>query len=231
MKLLVTGRLSYWSKAAAVLLLFSLGMHPWGTSAEALLCESFERAGVDADIIASMLGAANGGYLYQIDKDTSRVEFHVDYSSAGRIHGSFAEFEGGLSLSPATSKVNQALLLIRAGSLTTGNTLFDAIANGSEFFNTRTFPEMLFVSHGIRWTSATTAKLFGDLTLLGQTRTIVFDINVSPISPANWGHSRELIVKAKTMIKRSNFGINGYSGLVGDTVQLSIEFKVLRVIA
>jgi polyisoprenoid-binding protein YceI len=231
MKILVTGRFSYWTKTAAVLLLFSLGMLPWVTRAEALLCESFERAGVDADIIANMLGAANGGYLYQIDKDTSRVEFHVDYYSVGRIHGSFSEFEGGLSLSPATSKVNQALLLIRAGSLTTGNNVFDAIANGSGFFNTKRFPEMLFVSHGVRWESATTAKLFGDLTLLGQTRTIVFDINVSPISPANWRRSRKLIVKAKAMIKRSNFGINGYSGLVGDTVQLSIEFKVLRITA
>lgn len=230
MKMLVTVKPSYWTNASAVLLLFSLGMLPWVTRAEALLCESFAQAGVNADIIANMLEAANDGYLFLIDRDTSRVEFQVGYFSAGRIHGSFAEFEGGLSLSPATSKFNQALLLIRARSLTTGNTVFDAIANGSDFFNTKHFPEMLFVSHEIRWTSATTAKLFGDLTLLGRTRTIVFDINVLPIPPANWGHSRKLVVKAKTMIKRSIFGINGYSGLVGDTVQLSIEFKLLRVI-
>lgn len=230
MSILVTDKLSNWTKAAAVLLLFSLGMLPWAARAEALLCESFERAGVDANIITSMLGAADGGHLYQIDRDTSRVEFHVDYSSTRRIHGSFTTFEGGFALSPETSRLNQALLLIRVGSLTTGNTVFDAIANGSEFFDTKHFPEMLFVSHGIRWTSATTAKLFGDLTLLGKTRAVVFDISVSPVSSANWRRSRKLVVTANGMIKRSNFGIDGYSGLVGDTVHLSIEFEVLRVI-
>jgi len=230
MKIFGTGRRIYWVKFTTVLLLFSLGMLPWVTRAEALLCESFERAGVDADIIETMLGAASGGYLYQIDKDTSRIEFHVDYSSAGRVHGSFAEFEGGLSLSPATDKVSQALLLIRSGSLTTGNSVFDAIANGPRFFDTRNYPDMLFVSRGIRWTGATTAKLSGDLTLHGQTRTVVFDINVSQNTSVNWMYTRKLVVNADAIIKRSDFGINGYSGLVGNVIQLSIEFEVLRVI-
>ena len=230
MNFLVTGRRSYWTNATVALLLLLSGMFPWSTRAEELLCESFEQAGVDTDIISSMLGAASDGNLYQIDKGTSRVEFDVTYSSIGSIHGSFSEFEGGVSLSPTTNKVNQALLLIRTGSLTTGNSVLDAIAGSSDFFNTRNFPEMLFVSHGVRWTSSTTAKLFGDLTLLGKTRKVVFDINVASISSTKQAHIRKLIVKAKAVIKRSNFGISGYSRLVGDAVQLSIEFEVRRVI-
>ena len=98
------------------------------------------------------------------------------------------------------------------------------------FFDVANYPEILFVSTDFEWISATRAELRGNLTLHGITRPVIFNVEVSAGGSKQVGEAENILVKATTTIRRSDFGMDTLSKLVSDFVQLcmSVEAKKYR---
>ena len=77
-------------------------------------------------------------------------------------------------------------------------------------------------------TGAKTAKVTGDLTLLGVTKPAVLDVtlnNAIPVQP--FAKKPALGFSGTTTIKRSEFGLSKFVPVIGDQVQILIEAEFL----
>ena len=194
------------------------------------VCAPFRDGKVDEATVATMLDAADSGYLYRIRRDTSQVGFCVS-SGWTQIKGQFSDFSGGLTLVPddsITASEQQAMVIIRTTSLDTRSNMVEGLIKGESFFDVERFPEILFVSHGFVWTGDDTAQIIGDLTVRGITRQVIFDVTMTPIEQPGNGTVERLLVKAKTTIHRSDFGMDSMPGLVSDTVTLCMSVEAVR---
>ncbi len=218
-------------KRFLVALLAMVGMSlALANTEETDVCAPFRDAKVDGATVATMLDAADSGYLYRIRRDTSQVGFCVS-SGWTQIKGQFSDFSGGLTLVPddsITASEQQAMVIIRTTSLDTRSNMVEGLIKGESFFDVERFPEILFVSHGFVWTGDDTAQIIGDLTVRGITRQVIFDVTMTPIEQPGNGTVERMLVKAKTTIQRSDFGMHSMPGLVSDTVTLCMSVEAVR---
>jgi polyisoprenoid-binding protein YceI len=195
------------------------------------ICSPFKNGKVDESLLASMLDAADSGYLYRIKEDTSQVGFCVS-SGWTEVKGNFHDFSGGLTLMPndnvTSSSDDQAMFIIRTASLDTRSTTVENLIKGESFFDVVKYPEILFVSHRFERTGRDTAKILGDLTVHGVTRPVTFQVTLTPVKQLGNNTVERMLVKAKTTIQRSDFDMDKMSGLVSDTVTLCISAEAVR---
>ena len=197
---------------------------------ESDICSPFRDGKVDEATVATMLDAAESGYLYRIRRDTSQVGFCVS-SGWTQVKGQFRHFSGGLALVPDDSMHTadeQAMVMIQTASLDTRSDMVEGLIKSESFFDVEHFPEILFVSHGFVWTGDDTAQIIGDLTVRGITRQVIFDVTLTPIEQPGNGTVERMLVKAKTTIQRSDFGMDSMPGLVSDTVTLCMSVEAVR---
>lgn len=194
------------------------------------VCSPFRDGKVDEGLVADMLEAADSGYLYRIRQDTSQVGFCVS-SGWTRIKGDFRDFSGGLALVPEskhTEPAEQAMVIIQTASLDTRSSVVEDVIKGEGFFDVAHFPEILFVSNGFEWTGEESARMYGELTVRGITRPVVFNVTLTPLHQEGNGTVERMLVKASTTINRSNFNMDSMSGLVSDTVTLCMSVEAVR---
>jgi polyisoprenoid-binding protein YceI len=191
------------------------------------LCAPFQDGRIDESVMSTMINAAESGYLYRIQASTSQVGFCVD-SKFQRVKGVFQDFQGGMALLPEAGKTGQTVVVIRTDSLDTGGALIGNLIRSQRFFDVENYPEILFVSTDFKWMSATRAELRGNLTLHGVTRLVVFNVEVSGGGSKQIGEAENILVKASTTIRRSDFGMDTLSKLVSDSVQLCMSVKAKK---
>ena len=213
-----------WSPLSA-LLLAGLALVLAAAPARAEVCAPFRNVDMDPQVYEAMMEAASQNRLYRFGGTASRVSFCVDRALADPVNGSFGEFYGGLAMPLEAREEGQVVLLVRANSLSTGDRFLDTMARGESFFDTEDYPDILFVSREIEWTSPTEAKLFGDLTLHGKTRPITFEVMLTDIEGDDPEHEGHFHLQATTTVKRSEFNMNSFPVMLSDTVRLCIEFE------
>ena len=185
------------------------------------LCSPFENTVVEKSLIASMLKAANDGYLYRINPESSKMGFCVD-STVGRVHGEFEKFNGGIALEGST---NQTMVKVDLDSLETDGVFFESIIKGESFFDVDHHPELLFVSTGFEWMSPTKGVLKGRLTLRGTTKDVAFYVQITELKDRQ---DETIQVKATTTVNRSEFGMKSLPSMVNDKVNLCMSVAALR---
>jgi polyisoprenoid-binding protein YceI len=193
-------------------------------------CAPFADANVDPSRVAAMRAAAKGGHLYRIQPGTSRVGFCVK-SEIAVVKAEFKDFQGGLTLWPNhSSNKEQAMVLVKTASLDTGGSMIESLLKSERFFDVENYPEILFVSTGFTWTGDTMGILKGDLTLHGVTRPVTFNVTLLPVmTKADKGkNTGTVMVKAGTMIRRSDFGMDTLSRVVDDNVELCMSVEAVR---
>ena len=208
------------------LVLLSTGLQ--GLAGEEELCAPFLNGRVDLSRVEAMRAAAKGGHLYRIQPDTSRVGFCVD-SQIARVKAEFKEFQGGLTLWPDhPDNKDQAMVMVKTASLDTGGSMIEYLLKSERFFDVENYPEILFVSTGFTWSSDTTGTLKGDLTLHGVTRPVTFNVTLFPVKSKDEKQVGKVLVKAGTIIRRSDFGMDTLSRVVNDNVELCMSVEAIR---
>ena len=96
------------------------------------------------------------------------------------------------------------------------------------FFNTSEHPEIKFVSTSIERTGDKTAKVTGDLTLLGVTKPVTLDVTLNGQMAHPMKKKPALGFSGVANIKRSEFGMTHLVGGIGDDVQLLLEAEFIK---
>jgi polyisoprenoid-binding protein YceI len=159
---------------------------------------------------------------FTLDPNHTVVVWHINHLGFSTQMGKF--FANGTVVldkeTPANSKVN-AVIKISDGR--TGIPVLDKHLKEEMFFYTKKYPTATFVSTKVDVTSDTTATVQGDLTLRGVTKPVTMMVTLNKAGTNPISNKSAVGFSATADIKRSDFGINGYTGALGDDVRLNIE--------
>jgi len=198
-------------------------------SALDLQCNLAENARIKPGVVAMMSDAASNGYLYYVDASTSDITFQVNHFPFSTVQGNFGSFQGGFTIPTEPEISRQALFVIKANSISTGDQDLDNYLKSPVFFNVLTFPDIIFVSTGIKWIDKSTARLYGNLTLHGKTKSLVFNMKIEPNDADENDGNKIFTMIASARILRSDFGMRELQTFVSDTVKFNLKIKASRI--
>ena len=160
---------------------------------------------------------------YVLDKEHASLTARVSHMGFSHYTLRFDSFDAKYNYDPANPFASQITVTVQANSLDAGDAkISHQFAN--EFLNAARYPEITFVSAGIERTDPNHGVVAGNLTLNGVTRPISLDVTFNGCGPGPFGFGGyRMGFSATTDIKRSDFGLKAFEGMVGDTVHLAIE--------
>ncbi len=186
-------------------------------------------------LLATIFAVAISGMSYAAEENKYTIEVnhtsvvwfanHFGFSSPS---GKFTDIDGTILFDEAEPKKSSVDVTIKTTSLVTGFEKFDQHLKSEDFFNVKKFPTAKFVSKKITVTGKNKAKIEGDLTLVGVTKSVILDakFNKSGINPVN--QKQTVGFSATATINRSEFGIDYAIPGVLDKVNLTIEVEANR---
>jgi polyisoprenoid-binding protein YceI len=169
--------------------------------------------------------------LWRIDTAHTNVGFVARYLMLTKVRGRFTEFSGSIHVeeNPADS---WAELSIAAASIDTSNPDRDTHLRSPDFLDVARFPTINFRSTDVKLGGRSNLQVTGDLTIRGQTRSVVLDVEYLGVTPDVWGNTR-VAFSAAAEIDRTEFGASWNVALetggvlVGRQVQLDIEAQAV----
>jgi polyisoprenoid-binding protein YceI len=154
---------------------------------------------------------------YALSATESRFDFSIGHFVVSSTEGRFTSFDGTLTFPRDAPERGQAVIHVATASIDTGIAARDQHLRTADFFDAAQFPTATFQSGGLTHTGPA-GRLTGQLTLHGVTRPISLDAALKSPDPA--GDRLDFAVTGT--IKRSDFGMKNYMGMIGDDVTLTI---------
>ena len=173
---------------------------------------------------------------YTADSNHTLIGWRVNHLGFNDYFGIFGSIKGTLSLDPKNPNAAKVDISIPVSKVTTANAgltdhLLRAGKDGGkpDFFGPAP-ADAKFVSTSVV-AKGTSAKIAGNLTLNGITKPVTLDAEFSGAgtTPAMMGGKETVGFHAKTIIRRSDFGVNMGIPLVSDTVALDITVAFEKV--
>lgn len=197
-------------------LLFAL---PLALSMPILAQEDSKQAPGSADV--ARVAAGN----YKLDASHTQVNWQINHLGFNDYFGLLGDISGTLTLDPANASAAKVDVTIPISKILTSSEALTKNLKGSDFFNVAKYPTARFVSTSVE-VDGTRAIVKGDLTLLGQTKPVELETRFegagkNPMNP--FDKKATIGFHAKTIIKRSEWGMDKYITLVGDEVTLRIS--------
>ena len=169
---------------------------------------------------------------WELDPAHSQIEFAVKHMMVTTVRCQFRKFAVALDFDEAHPERSKVEAHIDASSIDTGMEARDAHLRSADFFDAATYPELLFASTHIE-RDGEGYRIEGDLTIVGQTRSVTLEAEIGGVVP-NMQGGRRAGFSASTKISRKAWGLtwNGAleSGgvLVSDDVKISIEVAAVQ---
>lgn len=184
-------------------------------------------------LVLAGLAAPAAAATYKIDPTHSAVTFTVQHMGISKVHGRFDKFAGTVDYVPGDMKAWKTEAVIETASVNTNVEARDNHLRGTDFFNVEKFPTMTFKSLKVGNVKGKTAKIYGELTLMGITKPVTLAVEGDGPVKDPWGNER-LGAVAKTTINRKDFGL-GWNKvletgglLVGEKVEITLEIEAVK---
>jgi polyisoprenoid-binding protein YceI len=162
---------------------------------------------------------------YTFDTVHSRVAFYVSHLGFSSSLGQFRIGGGTFTFDPAKWSDSSVSVQIPVKSLDLGDATWNAHVLGDAWLDGTRFPEMSFVSSKVENSDATHGKLYGTLTIKGVSKPVVLDLTLNKAGLHPMLRMQAVGFTATTTVKRSDFGVTGHLGAVGDEVDVRIEVE------
>jgi polyisoprenoid-binding protein YceI len=166
--------------------------------------------------------------IWEIDSTRSRVSFAIRVMSVTTTRGSFNTLRGQLHIDEQTPANSWVEAEVDAASINTHNRLRDTHLRSNAFFAVKKYPTIAFRSTRIEHIGGSAYKVTGNLTLLGTTRPITFEVSYSGQSA---GLNARTSLTARATMNRHDFGL-GQSTMVqsaaGKTATVEIALVAVQ---
>lgn len=165
-----------------------------------------------------------------IDPVHSEVGFRVRHFFA-KVPGRFDEWEGTLTFDPKDLTTAGVEVTIQAASIDTGNANRDNHLRNEDFFDAQQYPEIRYVSKGVRKLDQDRYLMEGELTMKGITKAV--DLEVESLGIGTGMRGRRMGgFQARGNLDRQDFGVSwnrameGGGLALGDTVEIILDIEV-----
>lgn len=170
---------------------------------------------------------------WQIDPAHTQVEFAVKHMMISTVKGRFARVSGSIHLDDANPARSSVEATIDAASIDTRVDQRDAHLRSADFLEAERYPAITFHSTRVEPQGEGRAKVTGDLTIRGVTRTITLDVNEEGRLKDPYGNDR-IGFSATGKLDRREFGLTWNQALeaggvlVGNEVKITIDVEATR---
>ena len=165
------------------------------------------------------------------NKDHSEILFQVPYLNVSEVTGRFNEFDATATFDEKKILPKEISVTISAASIDTGNKLRDGHLKGSEFFESGTYPHIIFTSKNITQLKPGEFRATGYMKIKKTTKQMTIDFSVTDSVKDTWGYENKF-VKFKSKLNRKDFNINwnktldNEKYLVGDVITFWGVFQI-----
>jgi polyisoprenoid-binding protein YceI len=161
---------------------------------------------------------------YAIDGDHAAVLARVSHIGYSYSVFRFDRVSGTLVWDPANVARSTLSIQVKIESITSNVKDFASQLAGDKFLNAPRFPEATFVSTAFRPTDATSGKVDGQMTLMGKTAPVTFDVTLVGAGKGFDGNPR-IGVNARTWIKPQDFGM---PAMFADPIEIVVDAEFAR---
>ncbi len=169
---------------------------------------------------------------YKLDNGHTDIRFTWNHAGVSDQSGRFNAFDGELVLDDKDVTKSKLSVTIKTDSLSTGVGRLDTHLKSKDFFEVTKFPEIKFVSSGIKRSGKSTALVTGNLTIRGVTKPVTLDVNLVHLGKHPLGKFIDYYkgdwvgFKAQTTILRSDFDVGRFTPLTSDRVTITINTEM-----
>jgi polyisoprenoid-binding protein YceI len=163
-----------------------------------------------------------------IDEVHTHIGFSVKHMMVSTVRGQFRQYRGTVAIDPTDFSKSRFEGEVDVASIDTGNSQRDDHLRTSDFFDAPHHPKITFKSATIEHKEDNEFVVYGDLTIRGVTKPVVFEVEFHGTSKNPWGKTVAGL-SARTTINRKDFGVN-YNALletggvaVGEKVKLELD--------
>jgi polyisoprenoid-binding protein YceI len=144
------------------------------------------------------------------------------------VRGTFTKLSGSALYDPANAKDESVEVTIDTASVDTRVEMRDNDLRSDHFFDVQKYPTMTFRSTKVESAGTDKLQITGDLTIRGITKPVILAVD-GPSKPVDDGRGHlHMGVSATGSVNRTDFGMTGYQGMVGNDVQLTIDAELVQ---
>jgi len=174
-----------------------------------------------ACVLLAFAGRADAApTLYRVDAGRTVAAYTVAYLGALRQRGQIAGARGTLVVD-LEAHDGRVELTLDARSVRTGFALRDAFVRGGALLDASEHPSIAFVSTHLAFDADRLTRIDGRLTLRGVTRDVSLDVARFDCGLRGGLPPQDCAADARTTLRRSDFGSDGYVPLIDDEVTLA----------
>jgi polyisoprenoid-binding protein YceI len=176
--------------------------------------------------LLSLAAAPSPAYHYWLDGPHSSVSARVSYMAFGSKTARFPQMRGSIRLNPARLDAIDLDVELDASAMSAGSNSDTRYLRGKDFFNVEQFPLVRFSGHRMVMSGPTTGMVEGLITTRGITRPATLAVTFKDPPAHATGHD-PVVLTARTSINRRDFGMTAYSMVVGKTVTITIDARLM----
>lgn len=178
-------------------------------------------------LMLALPAGAGQPHAYALDPVHTRVLIQVDHAGYSRALGTVSGSSGQVVFDPEDWSSARLDVTVPLERLDLGDARWNEAA--LDLLDAQAHPEARFVSRRIEPVAADAARVCGDLTLHGVVREWCLHVQFNqlrryPLPPFR----RTAGFSASGHLQRSDFGIDDWASLIGDTVEIRIEAEAVR---
>jgi polyisoprenoid-binding protein YceI len=158
---------------------------------------------------------------YAIDPDHASVIARVSHLRYSWSIFRFDKVSGTMKWDPANPANGSLTAKVETASITSNVKGFAQELSGNNFLKSTAFPEATFVSSAFRQMSTRRGKVDGQLTLMGKTKAVTFDVELVGAGKGFADRPR-IGVSARGSINPVDFGL---PPLFGDSIEIVVDVE------
>ena len=168
--------------------------------------------------------AAMRARSWRIDEALTWIGFKIDAVGFPTTHGRFAHYRGQVHLDFDRPAKSFTAFTVESASVDVGSSAFNDFVKSAALLDVERFPTMNFTSTQVEKLDAHTARVTGNLTMLGVTKPIALTVNVEsePLDKAG-----SVAFVAKGTILRSDFGMKFGVPLIDDALEITVKTRAV----
>ena len=177
-------------------------------------------------MLVSGASVARASDSFKIDPIHGTVIYRINHLGVGNAYGRFNEPTGTVTIDKDDASKSSFTFEVQTSKVDTGNPKRDQHLQSPDFFNAKQFPTITFKSTSVKSSGDNRYEVAGDLTLHGVTKPITVTMEKTGEAQTQMGYRSGW--QTEVDLKRSDYGMNGLQGAVGDDVHLVISFEAVK---
>jgi polyisoprenoid-binding protein YceI len=168
--------------------------------------------------------AAGPAQSWRIDEARTSIAFRVDAVGFPQTRGHFTRYNGRILIDFEHPAKSFTTFTVEAASVELGSPAFNAFVKGATLLDVEKFPTLSFSSTSVEKVDSHTARITGNLTMLGVTKPLTLAVNVDA-DGASRGRTVSFI--ATGTLKRSDYGMSFGTPLIDDALEITVKTRAL----